>query len=56
MTSIKPPRETKAAFVRMPPDLKTRLDQTAKDRGVSLNALMLQACWEWLERHGKEAK
>lgn len=35
---------------RMPQDLMEKLKNESKQQGVSLNALILQILWEWIER------
>lgn len=35
--------------LRIKPDLKERLEKCSKNMGVSLNALVVQILWNWVE-------
>lgn len=37
--------------LRIPYDMNTILIKMAEERGISKNALMLQALWEWIKRN-----
>ena len=39
--------------LRLTGELKEQLDESRKRMGVSLNALVVQILWEWVERQGK---
>jgi hypothetical protein len=39
---------------RIPGALMDALRESAKDHGVSLNALILQVLWEWVEAHERK--
>lgn len=40
---------------RIPTNLMNSLKQTAKIKGVSLNALILQILWEWVKEQKKSS-
>ncbi|AXI27292.1 ribbon-helix-helix protein, CopG family [Gemella sp. ND 6198] len=40
--------EKSTLILRLPIDLKERLDKLAKDKGISRNALILNILWEYL--------
>lgn len=46
-------KETKRFTLRLTGELKERLDESRKRKGVSLNALVVQILWDWAERQGK---
>lgn len=37
--------------LRLPSELMKKMQEEANDLGVSLNALILQILWEWIERN-----
>lgn len=37
---------------RMPAKLMTMLKTESNELGVSLNALILQILWDWVDKHG----
>lgn len=46
-------KETGRFTLRLTGELKEQLDESRKRMGVSLNALVVQILWEWVERQGK---
>lgn len=45
--------DTRERFTfRIPAELLKRLKCEAEKKGVSINALILQILWEWVERKG----
>lgn len=42
-------KDTERFTLRMTKELKERLDESRKQRGMSLNALVVQILWEWQE-------
>ena len=44
--------ETERFTLRMPTELKKRLEQRSAELGVSVNALVLQILWDWAEKMG----
>lgn len=39
-------------LIRAPKKLKELLRELAEQKGITLNALILQILWEWVERKG----
>ena len=42
--------------IRIPTELHTKLKELAKERGLTVNALIIQALWELQEKRLKELK
>lgn len=42
--------ETARFTLRLSGELKERLDESRKHLGVSLNALVVQILWDWVEK------
>ena len=50
-------KEAERFTLRMTGELKEQLDKVRKLMGVSLNALLVQILWEWVDKqNGKEQK
>lgn len=50
-------KEAERFTLRMTGELKEQLDKVRKLMGVSLNALLVQILWEWVDKqNGKERK
>lgn len=43
----------KIMTVRPTDELKNKLQSEAAERGLTLNALIIQILWEWLKKYGK---
>ncbi len=46
-------RNKEQMLLRVPPDVKKRLEELSEERGISLNALVLTILDEWLKRYGE---
>lgn len=48
-------KETERFTLRLTGKLKNQLDKNRKNIGISLNALVVQILWEWVERQERKA-
>jgi len=49
----KPPPGLVATSVKMPPEMKARLEQAAKDDARTFSSLVLKVLGDWLRKQGK---
>jgi hypothetical protein len=49
----KPPPGLVATSVKMPPEMKARLEQAAKDDARTFSSLVLKVLGDWLREQGK---
>lgn len=42
-------------LLRVPANLKIQLREIAQRKGITLNQLILQILWEWVEKQQKES-